>query len=52
MADQRLAEAIAHGEYDLLGDELPWDAREWEGEEETCAELMASRSPPSRTRCI
>ncbi|MGJ6963778.1 hypothetical protein ACSDR0_17885 [Streptosporangium sp. G11] len=41
MADQRLAEAMAHWEYDLLGDKLPWDAWEWEGAEETRAELTA-----------
>ncbi|MDX3227092.1 hypothetical protein [Streptomyces sp. ME19-01-6] len=28
VADRHLAEAAAHWEYDLLGDQLPWDTRE------------------------
>jgi hypothetical protein len=50
MADQRLAETVAHWEYDLLGDQLPWDA--WEDEEETLAELTAwlVRHAPARLR--
>lgn len=39
MAVQRLAEAVARWEDDLLADELPWDA--WEDEEDKLAELTA-----------
>jgi hypothetical protein len=48
MADQRLAEAAAHWEYDLLGEQLPWET--WEDEEETRAELTAwlVRHAPAR----
>ena len=50
VADQRLAEAAAHWEYDLLGDRLPWET--WEDEEETRAELTAwlVRHAPARLR--
>ncbi|MFD8685917.1 hypothetical protein [Streptomyces sp. NPDC059651] len=39
VADRHLAEAAAHWEYELLGDQLPW--RAWENEEEMRAELTA-----------
>ncbi|WP_308354859.1 hypothetical protein [Streptomyces sp. Je 1-79] len=39
VADRHLAEAAAHWEYDLLGDELPWDA--WEDGEALRTELAA-----------
>ena len=50
VADQHLAEAATHWEYDLLGDQLPWDA--WENEDETRAELTAwlVRHAPARLR--
>lgn len=50
VSDQHLAEAAAHWEYDLLGDQLPWDA--WENEEEMRAELTAwlVRHAPARLR--
>jgi hypothetical protein len=41
-ADRHLAAAVEHWEYDLLGDELPWDS--WasgDDEDEKCAELTA-----------
>ncbi|MEU5209603.1 hypothetical protein [Streptomyces sp. NPDC020742] len=48
MADRQLAEAVGRWEYDLLGDELPWDA--WEGEHELGAELTGwlVRHAPAR----
>lgn len=50
MADQRLAEAVARWEDDLLGDELPWDALE--DKEDKLAELTAwlVRHAPARLR--
>jgi hypothetical protein len=50
VADQRLAEAVTHWEYDLLGDQLPWDT--WNNEEDTRAELTAwlVRHAPGRLR--
>ncbi|MFD9034518.1 hypothetical protein ACFVZW_25780 [Streptomyces sp. NPDC059567] len=50
VADRHLAEAAAHWEYDLLGDQLPWHA--WENEEEMRAELTAwlVRHAPARLR--
>lgn len=39
VADQHLAEAVAHWEYDLLGDQLPWAS--WENEEELRVGLTA-----------
>jgi hypothetical protein len=47
-ADQHLAEAVTHWEYDLLGDQLPWDA--WHNEEDMRAELTAwlLRHAPAR----
>ena len=47
-ADQRMAEAVARWEDDLLRDRLPWDA--WENEDETLAELTAwlVRHAPAR----
>lgn len=50
VADRRLADAVAHWERDLLGDELPWDT--WEDEEETREELAARlvRHAPARLR--
>ncbi|WP_182881846.1 hypothetical protein [Microbispora sp. H10949] len=48
VADQHLAEAVAHWEYDLLGDQLPW--RSWDSEEELRTELTAwlIRHAPAR----
>ncbi|WP_323748972.1 hypothetical protein [Streptomyces sp. PR69] len=37
IADRHLAEAAAHWEYDLLGEQLPWDA--WENAELLLTEL-------------
>lgn len=50
VADGHLAEAAAHWEYDLLGDQLPW--RAWENEEEMRVELTAwlVRHAPARLR--
>ncbi|MET9520309.1 hypothetical protein [Streptomyces sp. NPDC002994] len=50
VADGHLAEAAAHWEYDLLGDELPWDA--WDNEDDLCTELAAwlVRHAPDRLR--
>jgi hypothetical protein len=50
VADQRLAEAVAYWEYDLLGDQLPWDA--WNDEEDMRAALTAwlVRHAPGRLR--
>lgn len=50
VADRHLAEAAAHWEYELLGDQLPW--RAWENEEEMRAELTAwlVRHTPARLR--
>jgi hypothetical protein len=52
VADQHLAETAAHWEYDLLGDQLPWDA--WENEEEMRAELTVwlVRHAPARLRAL
>ena len=52
VADQHLAEAVAHWEHDLLGDELPWETWNWEDEEETRTELTAwlIRHAPARLR--
>ncbi|WP_254878865.1 hypothetical protein [Streptomyces sp. NA04227] len=49
-ADRHLAEAAAHWEYDLLGDELPWDA--WDNAEALRTELAAwlVRCAPARLR--
>lgn len=49
-ADAHLAEAVAKWEYDLLGDQLPWDC--WENGEETRTELTAwlVRNAPARLR--
>lgn len=49
-ADSHLAEAAAKWEYDLLGDQLPWDS--WENEEEKRTELTAwlVRNAPARLR--
>ncbi|MGS2644345.1 hypothetical protein [Streptosporangium sp. G12] len=41
VADQHLAEAVAHWEYRLLGDQLPWESWNWGNEEETRTELTA-----------
>ncbi|RPF30422.1 hypothetical protein EDD92_0189 [Streptomyces sp. TLI_185] len=51
-ADQHLAEAATQWEYDLLGDQLPWDA--WENGEEMRAELTVwlVRHAPTRLRAI
>ncbi|MFF8715587.1 hypothetical protein ACF07T_29765 [Streptomyces sp. NPDC015184] len=38
-ADRHLVAAVGHWEYELLGDQLPWDA--WDDEEEKRAELTA-----------
>jgi hypothetical protein len=50
VADQHLAEAVAQWEYDLLGDQLPWNA--WENEEEMRVELTEwlVRHAPTRLR--
>jgi hypothetical protein len=50
VADQRLAEAVAHWEYDLLGDQLPWNT--WNNKEDTRAALTAwlIRHAPARLR--
>ncbi|WP_229798051.1 hypothetical protein [Planomonospora parontospora] len=50
VADRHLIEAVTRWEYDLLGDQLPWES--WENEEETCAELTAwlIRHAPDRLR--
>jgi hypothetical protein len=50
VADRHLAEAAAQWEYDLLGDQLPWDA--WDNKEDTRAELTAwlVRNAPARLR--
>jgi hypothetical protein len=49
VADRRLAEAVAHWEYDLLGEQLPWDG---DNEQETLLELTAwlVRHAPDRLR--
>jgi hypothetical protein len=51
-ADQHLAEAATQWEYDLLGDQLPWDA--WENGQKMRAELTAwlFRHAPTRLRAI
>ncbi|WP_433247791.1 hypothetical protein ACQPYK_47650 [Streptosporangium sp. CA-135522] len=41
VADQHLVEAAARWEYDLLGDQLPWETWNREDQEETCTELTA-----------
>ncbi|WP_371572172.1 hypothetical protein [Streptomyces sp. NBC_01314] len=50
VADQRLAEAAAHWEYDLLGDQLPWDA--WDNADALRTELAnwLVRHAPARLR--
>jgi len=50
VADQRLAEAVALWESDLLGDQLPWDA--WDDEADKLATLSAwlVRHAPARLR--
>ncbi|MFF5936551.1 hypothetical protein [Streptomyces sp. NPDC012508] len=51
VADGHLAEAAAHWEYDLLGDELPWDAWDtWNDREALRTELAAwlVRCAPAR----
>ncbi|MEU6933642.1 hypothetical protein AB0A05_31280 [Streptomyces sp. NPDC046374] len=51
VADRHLAEAAAHWEWDLLGDELPWDA--WDHDADALrAELGAwlARHAPARLR--
>ncbi|MEV1244813.1 hypothetical protein ACIBO2_41440 [Nonomuraea sp. NPDC050022] len=50
VADQRLAEAVAHWESDLPADRLPWDA--WDEEEDKRAKLSAwlARHAPARLR--
>ncbi|MGW2154866.1 hypothetical protein [Nonomuraea sp. NPDC001699] len=50
VADHHLAKAVAHWEYDLLGDRLPWETQEHE--EETRIELTAwlIRTAPARLR--
>ncbi|MDX2558591.1 hypothetical protein PV371_02840 [Streptomyces sp. TX20-6-3] len=50
VADRHLAEAAGHWDYDLLGDELPWRAREEEKEEAFRLELGAwlVRHAPAR----
>ncbi|MGV9775745.1 hypothetical protein [Streptosporangium sp. NPDC003464] len=52
VADQHLVGAAAHWEYDLLGDQLPWEARNWGDQEETRTELTAwlIRHAPARLR--
>jgi hypothetical protein len=47
-ADQHLAEAVTHWEYELLGDRLPWDT--WHDEEDTRAGLTAWLLLHARTR--
>lgn len=48
VADRHLAQAAAHWEYDLLGDQLPWDA--WDNADDLCTELAAwlVRHAPAR----
>jgi hypothetical protein len=48
MADLRLTEALAHWQYDLLHDQLPWWT--WQDADATCAELTAwlVRHAPAR----
>ncbi len=50
VADRQLVAAVDQWEYDLLRDELPWDA--FEGEDELCAELAGwlVRHAPARLR--
>ncbi|GAA0356864.1 hypothetical protein GCM10009530_02560 [Microbispora corallina] len=50
VADRHLAKAVAHWEYDLLGDLPPWES--WENEDETRIELTAwlIRHAPARLR--
>lgn len=50
VADHHLAKAVARWEYDLLGDQLPWET--WEAEEETLIELTTwlTRNAPARLR--
>lgn len=50
VADQHLAEAVAHWQYDLLADDLPWDA--WTNKEDMCDVLTAwlIRHAPARLR--
>ncbi|MFV8133017.1 hypothetical protein [Streptomyces syringium] len=49
-ADQHLTRAMAHWEYDLLGDQLPWNT--WHNAEDMRAELTAwlVRHAPARLR--
>ncbi|MFC3979524.1 hypothetical protein [Streptosporangium jomthongense] len=50
VADRHLVEAVTHWEYDLLGDQLPWQS--WNNEEEMRTELTAwlIRHAPARLR--
>ncbi|GGQ23464.1 hypothetical protein [Streptosporangium pseudovulgare] len=50
VADRHLVEAVTRWEYDLLGDQLPWES--WDNEEEMCTELTAwlIRHAPARLR--
>jgi hypothetical protein len=52
VANRHLADAVAHWEYDLLGDGLPWMTVNLEGEDATRAELTAwlIRHAPARLR--
>ncbi|MER7758172.1 hypothetical protein [Streptomyces sp. NPDC097619] len=52
-ADRHLTRSVAHWEYDLLGDELPWDTWDtWEDEDALRTELVAwlVRHAPGRLR--
>ncbi|MFF3847746.1 hypothetical protein [Streptomyces sp. NPDC002328] len=52
VADRHLAEAVAHWEYDLLGDELPWNA--WDNGDAVRTELTAwlVRHAPARLQAL
>ncbi|WP_446215353.1 hypothetical protein [Micromonospora sp. IBHARD004] len=55
VADRRLAESFAEWEYDLLGDELPWDTWETTDDEDVLrAELTDCllRHAPARLRAV
>ncbi|MGW7055090.1 hypothetical protein [Streptomyces sp. NPDC054887] len=50
VADQHLAQAAARWEYDLLGDQLPWDTREDETALRTELEAWLVHHAPARLR--
>ncbi|MFD8566789.1 hypothetical protein [Streptomyces sp. NPDC059639] len=52
VADQHLGAAAARWEYDLLGDQLPWDTWEWDNADTLRTELTSwlARYAPARLR--